>query len=127
MSEQMTDNFIEALRIVEEKRDVEPLAALYSETAKVGNVIASDQFTGQQGARNFWTEYRGTFETAKSSFRNVIIGDERAALEWSTAGISFEGKTFQYSGVTLLEFEGDQISRSIAYFDPAALGRQIQE
>ena len=127
MSEQLTNNFIEALRILEEKRDVELMATLYSEAAKIGNVIAPDQFTGQQGARNFWTEYRGAFESAKSSFRNVIIGDERAALEWTTEGTSFDGKPFQYAGVTLLEFEGNQISRSSAYFDPSALGRQMQE
>lgn len=126
MSEEVANKFIEALWTLEDAKDVEPLAGLYADEAAVGNVIAPDRFHGQDGARQFWTEYRGTFDAAKSKFRNVIAGDGRAALEWTTEGTSFEGRPFSYAGVTILEIEGGKVTRSSAYFDPKALGRQIE-
>ena len=126
MSEQVAQKFMEALRALEDSRDVEPLAGLYADDAAVGNIIAPDKFHGSDGAREFWTEYRGTFETAKSSFRNVISGQGSAALEWTTEGTGFDGEPFTYAGVTILEIVGDHVTRSSAYFDPKALGRQIQ-
>ena len=127
MSEEIAHKFIEALRTLEDSKDVEPLAALYTDAAAVGNVLAPDKFHGKDGARQFWTEYRGTFETAKSTFRNVVVGSGNAALEWTTEGTAAEGHPFTYSGVTVLEIDGDSVTRSSAYFDPKALGRQIAE
>ena len=127
MSEEVASKFIEALRTLEDTKDAEPLASLYTDEAAVGNLIAPDGFRGQEGAREFWAEYRGTFDAAKSTFRNVIAGEGTAALEWTTEGTSFEGRPFRYAGVTILEIEAGRVSRSSAYFDPTALGRQIKE
>lgn len=126
MSAQTADTFIEALHALEDGKDAEPLAALYAPGSVVGNVHAPDGFHGLDGARQFWTEYRGTFQTLHSEFRNVIATDTRTALEWTTTGTSFGGKPVEYSGVTILETEGEQVTRSCAYFDPAALGRQME-
>lgn len=125
MSDKVAKAFIEALWTLEETKDAGPLTALYAENASVGNVIAPDQYQGPDGARKFWTEYRGSFDTAKSQFRNVIASDTSAALEWTTEGTSFNGSPLSYSGVTILEIEGDKVTRSSAYFDPSALGRQM--
>ena len=125
MSAQVAEKFIGALHTLERDRDVEPLAALYAEDASVGNVLRPDRFYGPAGARQFWSEYRGTFDRAESAFRNVIVADNRAALEWTTKGTSFDGKPLQYEGVTILELGGGQITRSSAYFNPTALGEQI--
>ena len=125
MSEQVAQAFIDALRALEETKDAGPLTALYAENASVGNVVAPDQYHGPDGAKKFWTEYRGTFEAAKSEFRNVIAGDGRAALEWTTKGTGFNGSPLEYSGVTILEIDGGKVTRSSAYFNPKALGRQL--
>ncbi len=125
MSDKVAKAFIEALWTLEETKDAGPLTALYAENASVGNVIAPDQYRGPDGARKFWTEYRGSFDTAKSQFRNVIASDGGAALEWTTEGTSFSGSPLSYSGVTILEIEGEKVTRSSAYFDPSALGRQM--
>ncbi len=127
MADQMADRFIAALRTLEETRDVESLAALYAEDSQAGNVLAPDRFRGPDGARQFWSEYRGAFGEVKSEFRNIIAGNERAALEWSTRGTSFDGNPLEYSGVTILEMAGERITRSCAYFDPGGLGRQVGE
>lgn len=126
MSEQLARTFIDALHTLEDTKDAGPIAALYAGGAKVGNVLAPDRFEGTDGARAFWTEYRGTFETARSTFRNIIAGDGSAALEWTTEGTGFGGGAFQYSGVTVLEMADGKICRSSAYFNPKALGRQLK-
>ncbi len=125
MSEQVANQFIQALWTLEEAKDVGPLVALYAEDALVGNLIAPDQYQGPDGARTFWTEYRGSFDVAKSRFRNVIAGDGSAALEWITEGTSFSGSPLSYTGVTILEIEDGKVTRSSAYFNPADLGRQM--
>lgn len=125
MSEQIARSFIDALWALEETKDAGPLTALYAENASVGNVLAPGQYQGPEGARKFWTEYRGTFGTARSEFRSVIASDGHAALEWITKGTSFNGSTLEYSGVTILDIEGGKITRSSAYFNPKALGRQL--
>ncbi len=125
MSEEIAQKFMDALHVLEEAKDVDPMAALYSASAEVGNVLRPGKFQGPDGARRFWTEYRGTFDRAQSTFRNVIAADGRAALEWATRGTSFDGKPVHYDGVTILETDGDRVTRSCAYFNPTALGEQI--
>ena len=127
MSQQLTNLFIEALHALEETKDAASLTALYASSAAVGNVLAPDGFHGPEGAGKFWTEYRGTFEQIHSEFRNVIVAADRAALEWASRGISPQGKSVEYAGVTVLEMEGEKITRSCAYFDPAGLGHQIAD
>lgn len=126
MSEQVANTFIEALRALEQNKDVEPLAVLYGEDAAVGNVQAPDRFRGPDGARKFWGEYRGTFQTLESKFRNVIAAEGRDALEWTTVGTAFDGSSVTYSGVTILESDGGLLTRSCAYFDPTDLGHQVE-
>ena len=126
MPNTIADRFIESLKTLETDRDAQPIAELFTAGAEVGNVIAPEKFHGIEGARDFWTKYRETFETMNSTFRNKIVDDGHVALEWNTEGTSAHGHTVQYSGVSILEVEGDKISRFRAYFDAAALGRQIE-
>ena len=125
MSTSLADRFIDSLNKLENSRDAEQMANLFTSEAEVGNVIAPEKFHGVEGAREFWTKYRETFETIRSTFRNKIVDNGRIALEWNTEAAS-EGKTVQYSGVSIIEVEGDKISRFRAYFDAAALGQQIK-
>lgn len=127
MSRQLTENFINALHKLEETGEPNEIAALYTENAEIVNVVSPKKFTGTEGAREFWTRYRETFGGMQSEFRNKIVGGNSAALEWTTRGISKENHEITYSGVTILEFDGDKISRSCAYFNAQDLGRQIEQ
>ena len=125
MSKEVADRFIEALRRLEEDRDVEALVEIHTEDCDVGNVAVPKTFSGHGGLREFWTSYRNTFDEMKSEFRNVFADDAgRAALEWTTEGTS-NGNEVSYDGVSILEIEGDKISRFRAYFDPRRLTEQI--
>ena len=127
MSQSTTEQFIEALHALERDRDLEKIVGLFAAESDVGNITATRTFSGPEGAREFWQTYRDTFGEMESSFRNVIDGESRAALEWTTTGTSVHGATITYSGVSILEMADGQITRFQAYFDPGDLGRQIEK
>jgi len=125
MADGMAERFIAALGQLEAECDSDALVTLYADDAVIGNVNTPEGFRGLDGARKFWTEYRGTFGELKSAFRNRIDTGERIALEWTTTGTSVGGEPIEYSGVSILEVRDDKVARFQAYFDPSALGRQI--
>ncbi len=125
MSAQVAEQFIEALRALEESRDLEKIVGVYAEDCEVGNIISPEKFHGHNGAREFWTKYRDTFGEVRSEFRNRIITDTRAALEWTTTATTTGGAPIKYDGVSLLEIEEGRITRFRAYFNAGNLGQQI--
>jgi predicted ester cyclase len=125
VSKVVADRFVEALRKLEEDRDVEALVEIHTEYCDVGNVAVPKTFSGHDGLREFWTSYRDTFGEMKSEFRNVFADDAgHAALEWNTSGDA-NGKDVSYDGVSLLEIEDGKVSRFRAYFDPRAVSEQV--
>lgn len=124
MSIELTDTFIEKLGKVESGGDVAELARLFSENCEIGNVTLAAPLRGSNGAAEFWTHYQKTLGNVRSVFKNRIIADDRSALEWTTEGDDGE---IRYSGVSILEHDGEKISRFFAYFDPAKLGNQLAE
>ncbi len=126
MAENTAERFVDALLKLETERDLETICALFSDDCDIANVVTVDNDKAM-GAREFWQSYRDNFGEVKSTFRNQITTDDRAALEWNTTGTSAEGHSFQYDGVSVLEIDGDKITRFRAFFDPNKLGRQIVE
>jgi ketosteroid isomerase-like protein len=126
MAEETAKNFVEALRKLEAERDLETISALFSENCDIANVVTEDN-NRQTNAHEFWQSYRANFGEVQSTFRNQIVSENTAALEWKTTGTSSEGQEFEYDGVSILEIKGDRITRFRAYFDPNKLGRQIVE
>jgi ketosteroid isomerase-like protein len=121
MSQEVAERFVDALRRLEEERDVEALVEIHTDDCEVGNVAVPETFEGHDGLREFWTQYRKTFGEMKSVFRNVFADEEgHAALEWTTEGTSGEDSV-SYDGVSVLEIEGDRVRRFMAYFDPRRL------
>ncbi len=124
MSKEIADRFVEALRELEENRNVEALVEIHTEDCEVGNVSVPGIFRGHEGLREFWTSYRSTFGKMKSEFHNVFATEDRAALEWTTEGTS-NGDTVSYQGVSILEIEGGKVRRFMAYFDTRDLTHQV--
>ena len=125
LSREVADKFVEALRRLEEDRDIEALVKVHTEDCDVGNVAVPRTFLGHEGLRKFWTSYRDTFGEIKSEFRNVFADDAgHAALEWNTSGDA-NGKDVSYDGVSLLEIEDGRVSRFRAYFDPRTVSEQV--
>jgi steroid delta-isomerase-like uncharacterized protein len=124
MSKDLADRFVEALRELEENRNVEALVGIHTEDCEVGNVSVPETFRGHEGLREFWTSYRSTFGEMNSEFRNVFATEDRAALEWTTEGTS-NGDTVSYEGVSILEIEDGNVRRFMAYFDTRDLTGQV--
>ena len=125
VSKEVADRFVEALRRLEEDRDVEALVEIHTDDCDVGNVAVPRTFSGHGGLREFWTSYRDTFGEMKSEFRNVFADDAgHAALEWNTSGDA-NGNEVSYDGVSILEVEDGKVSRFRAYFDPRTVNEQV--
>src|SRR5215207_6593257 len=76
-----TQQFIDALAVLERERDVERITGLFAPDSEVGNIISPRRFSAVEGARAFWEAHRETFGEVTSTFRNVIVSDGRTA--WS--------------------------------------------
>jgi SnoaL-like domain len=125
VSKEVADRFVEALRKLEEDRDVEALVEIHTEDCDVGNVAVPKTFSGHGGLREFWTSYRDTFGEMRSEFRNVFADDAgHAALEWNTSGDA-NGNEVSYDGASLLEIKDGKVSRFRAYFDPRTVNEQV--
>jgi ketosteroid isomerase-like protein len=126
MSKELVERFIDALGRLEAERDLEAITSLFAEESETGNVVSPEKFSGRGGAREFWgAKYRDTFGEVRSTFRNVFATEDRAVLEWTTEGTAADGTPVRYDGVSILETDGEKITRFRAYFDAGALGRQL--
>ena len=125
MDQEMVNRFIDALGRLERQRELDPIVGLFSEEARLSNVIMPEPVSGQAGARSFWNMYRETFGVVVSHFDNVFVCGGKAALEWTARGTGHRGQPVRYRGVSLLEIAGDRLIRFTAYFDPADLGAQL--
>ncbi len=122
-----TQRFIDALHTLEDGEDVQPIADLFAEGADVSNPMVKHPGEGEQGAADFWTMYRRSFDTVHSEFRNIVDQGEAALLEWTSTG-SIKGQDFTYGGVSVLEFgEGEKLTAFRTYFDPTPLARVMKE
>jgi ketosteroid isomerase-like protein len=127
MAMERARRFVEALTKLEESGDSEPLLSLFAEDAQVSNVASRRTFHGRDGARDFWREYKGMLRQVKSTFRNMIESGDRVALEWESRGTAHNGAAVDYEGVSIIEWDGDHISRFYAYFDPRVLGLELSQ
>jgi len=125
MATERAQRFVDALAKLEERGDMEALVALFADDAQVSNVASRRVFSGREGVRHFWTDYKAMLARVKSTFRNMIESGDRVALEWETQGTAQNGAAVNYEGVSILEWDGDRIRRFYAYFDPGLLGREI--
>ena len=122
MAETVAKNFINALNKLESDCDLETICSLFGDNCEIGNVVTEDK---DISARDFWSNYRNSFDKVQSTFRNEIIMDGAVALEWKTTGTNGEGREFEYEGVSILETTNDKINRFHAYFDANKLGKQL--
>ncbi|MDQ4075054.1 MAG: nuclear transport factor 2 family protein [Chloroflexota bacterium] len=116
-----------ALQGMEETGDMQKLVELFSEDAELRRLTLDEAYHGREGARAFWNEYLEQFREIRSTFHNVIEGDNTAALEWTSKGRLREGEEIEYRGVSILEWDGDQVQRFRTYYDSAAFIAQPAE
>ena len=114
------ETFMSTLQQIEESRDPEPLVALFGADAELLNLALTEPMKGTDGARKFWTNYLTAFEKIRSTFHHHVQTDKEAVLEWVSEGVmAASGQPFNYRGVSVVEYEGDSVSRFRTYYDSA--------
>ncbi|MFA9477001.1 nuclear transport factor 2 family protein [Phycisphaerales bacterium AB-hyl4] len=117
MADELTQRFIDALHSVEQQQDMETMTSLFSEDAELINAARNFKPQGQEGARQFWQQYRSAFDTIYSEFTSVKEGDGFAVLEWHGSGTRQNGQPLEYDGVSVIEHDGGHIRRFATYYD----------
>ncbi|MBC7693554.1 MAG: nuclear transport factor 2 family protein [Methylotenera sp.] len=120
---QKVDRFIQALATLEKAGTVQAICDLFDDSCEVKNFLFPEPLKGRQGAETFWTEYRDSFQTIESRFTHRSETENTVVLEWISEGTLKTGHPVSYSGVSILEFDGDRIRSFRAYYDSAALQR----
>jgi ketosteroid isomerase-like protein len=128
-AEEIARRFIDALHALEQGDEgaAPQVADLFADDAHLTNAtlqLHGDEREGRGGVREFWANYRRTFDTVRSEFHHVLTGESAAGLFWTTSGAYRDGVPLRYDGVTLLEFdEQGRITRFQGYFDTRQLSR----
>jgi hypothetical protein len=113
--------FIDALRQAEDAHDPGPVVGVFTDAAELTNLARDEPRRGADGARQFWADYLHAFRRVKSDFFSVKEADGFAVLEWTSEAELPAGKRVTYRGVSILEADGDRVSRFRTYYDTAAL------
>jgi ketosteroid isomerase-like protein len=115
--------FADALRDLESSGDVSRfVAGVFADDVELVRPETGQQERGAGGARQFWQQYVDQFEEIRSEFSRLVDG-EVAVLEWTSSGRLSGGADVSYSGVSLLDFDGDgRVVRFATYYDTAPFG-----
>ena len=141
----IVDRFIECLSHAEKTKDVVPLAKLFAKNARLCNLtkkFSHQQSHGRPGfaalatkdmgasarsttehpvtAESFWWQYVRAFDEISSTFEKTTDNGTCAVLEWVSHGVLPMGVPVQYAGVSILEYEGEEIHEFRTYYDSAA-------
>ena len=112
--------FIAALRMVEQRRDLEPMVELFTDEAELSRLDGQDARRGPDGAREFWTEFRESFDEIKSTVVHATEGENAVALEWHAEGTLPGGQDFSCTGVSVVDIDGARVTGFRTYYDSAA-------
>ena len=125
----MAQRFVDALHKLEKgsEADVDEIVSLFAGNARLTNAaLKGRELSGQDGTREFWTEYRKTFGEAYSEFSHVLADEQAAGLFWTTKGTGNDGQPLAYDGVSLLEWSEDgKIGFFRGYYDTRQLNQGL--
>jgi hypothetical protein len=141
----IVDRFIECLTHAEKTKEVGPLAKLFAKNARLCNLtkkFSHQQSHGRPGfaalatkdmapfagsahehpvtPESFWWQYVRAFDEINSKFEKITDNGNYAVLEWVSHGVLPMGVPIHYAGVSILEYEGEEIHEFRTYYDSAA-------
>jgi len=126
MTQEVAYRFVEALAAVEKEGELEPMIDTFAEGCEIGTPAHAEKLHGREGAREFWRMYRSAFRNVHSTLRNIIIGSNSFALEWTAQAVDSSGKVLTYDGVSIADICAGRITRFRSYFDTRHLGEQLE-
>jgi ketosteroid isomerase-like protein len=109
--------FATALQTFEQDGDATSFAKLFASDAITQRFDARGERHGE--VEQFWQEYRDQFRSISTAFYDVVEGGDRFALEWSSDAELTDGRPITYRGVTVIDLDGEKITRLRTYYDSA--------
>ena len=100
------------------EQDSDAFTALFATDAVTERLGALGEREGE--VKQFWQEYRDQFTETSTTFHNVVESDDQFALEWTSNGTLRDDRPIDYRGVTVIDLDGDTITRLRTYYDSAA-------
>ena len=116
----LTERFADALHRIDSDRDTGPMVELTADDAELMKLDGNHQATGKDGAKTFWEDYRNVFGDLETTFTHTVVGEDIAALEWTSTGTLRSGRPFEYNGVTVIQGDDETVSGVRTYYDSAA-------
>ena len=116
----LTERFADALHRIDSDRDTGPMVELTADDAELMKLDGNHRATGREGAKTFWEDYRNVFGDLETTFTHTVVGEDIAALEWTSTGTLRSGKPFEYNGVTVIQGNDEKVSGVRTYYDSAA-------
>ncbi len=116
----LTERFAEALHRIDADRDTGPMLELTADDAELMKLDGNHRASGKDGAKTFWEDYRDVFGDLETTFTHTVVGEDIAALEWTSTGTLRSGKPFEYNGVTVIQGDDEKVSGVRTYYDSAA-------
>lgn len=116
-----TRSFIAALRHLEQERDLDPMAELFTDDAEVRSIDGHGPRQGPDGVRALFEEYLKQFDKVRTTFTQVTEGGTHAALEWTTKAVRAGGYDVSYTGVTIIDLADGRVTGFRTCYDSAAL------
>jgi ketosteroid isomerase-like protein len=117
ISDERARKFAAGLHDLDKDGDAAAFAALFADDAVTQRFDARGERRGE--VEQFWTEYRAQFQSITTTFYDVVEGGDRFALEWTSDATLSDGRPIQYRGVTVIDLDGDTITKLSTYYDSA--------
>ena len=117
ISDDRARSFATGLQTFEKDGDASSFAKLFAADAVTQRFDARGERRGE--VEQFWQEYRGQFDKVSTTFYEVVEGSDKFALEWTSDATLTDGRPLQYRGVTVIDLDGDKISKLSTYYDSA--------
>jgi ketosteroid isomerase-like protein len=119
----VSDRFMAALHHLDEHADTGPMVELTAPGAVLRKLDRHQEETGPDGARVFWDDYRSVFGSITTEFTSTLDGESGSSLEWVSRSTLKDGAELTYSGVTVIDVDGEQVTGVRTYYDSAAFIR----
>lgn len=116
----LTERFTEALHRIDTDRDTDAMVELTADDAELMKLDGNHAASGKDGAKTFWEDYRNVFGDLETTFTHTVVGEDIAALEWTSTGTLRSGRPFEYNGVTVIQGDDEKVSGVRTYYDSAA-------
>ena len=117
ISDDRARKFAAGLHELDKNGDAAAFAAQFTDDAITQRFDARGERRGE--VEQFWQEYRAQFQSITTTFYDVVEGGDRFALEWTSDATLSDGRPIQYRGVTVIDLDGDKVTRLRTYYDSA--------